>query len=172
MARTSTQPHRRFPQGRRASLALAAGALLLLTTPLQAGPIFVPGQLEDGKFVPAAGPTTGYSVRYSTANVTVDEGSTGKDQGRARVQIEEIIDGPEKEVLAVGLIPLPEGYDGDGFRVTLTTPADGLDTREAVLAATFLPARKARETYEAIARALARPSCWPSAVGRPCSCPG
>jgi Ca-activated chloride channel family protein len=81
-------------------------------------------------------------VRYSTAAVTVEDDA-------ARVQVDEVLDGPEKEVQAVGLIPLPEGSDGSDVRVTLGPPGE----RPTVLAdAAFLPAPKAQAVYEAIAR--------------------
>src|SRR5438132_1168316 len=91
-------------------LLLAAGLLLLLAGPLQAGPIFVPGQLEGKKFTPAPGvPCHCYTIRFSTSTVTVDRDA-------ARVEIEEVIDGPEKGVPAVCLIPLPDGVNGASVR--------------------------------------------------------
>ena len=96
-----------------AGLCLAAGMLLLVAAPLQAGPLFVAGQLEDGKFVPTPdvkGPM--YSVRYSTANVAVEEETV-------RVQVDESIAGPEKPTQVVGLIPLPEGVESKTVQVML-----------------------------------------------------
>jgi Ca-activated chloride channel family protein len=114
-----------------------------MAAPLQAGPIFVPGELTDGKFVTGpAIPSPWYCVKYSTAAVTVEE-------DKARVQVEEVIDGPEKEVQAVGIIPLTEGAQGSDIRVTLGAPGD----RPTVLAdAVYLTAAKAQEVYEAIAK--------------------
>src|SRR4051812_18185515 len=96
--------------------ALGAGAvMLLLAAPAQAGPIFFPGEMEGGKFVPAAGPSQGYCARYSSATSTA-----GDDQ--ATVQVEDLIDGHDTETRAVCLIPLPVGTDGGDIRVTLGVP--------------------------------------------------
>src|SRR4051812_37081046 len=84
---------------------LAAGALLLMAAPLQAGPIFIAGQLDGDKFTPAkdAG-APWYCVRYSSTVVTVEDAA-------ARVQVAEVIDGPDKAVQAICLIPLPQEVD-------------------------------------------------------------
>jgi Ca-activated chloride channel homolog len=129
-------------QSRKGILVGLVGGLLVLAGPLQAGPIFVPGQLEGDKFVPAPVSAPWYHVRYSTAAVTVEE-------DKANVQIEEVIDGPEKEVQALCLIPLPEGADGSDVRVTVGVPG----ARPIVLAdAAYLAAKKAQDVYEAVAR--------------------
>src|SRR2546426_3595250 len=107
MARAFIQTH--CPALRRIGAfvpGLAAGVLLLLAAPLQAGPIFIAGQLDGDKFTPAkdsAAPW--YCVRYSTTGVTVEDAA-------ARVQVEEVIEGPEKAVQSVCIIPLPEGAEG------------------------------------------------------------
>jgi Ca-activated chloride channel family protein len=122
--------------------ALAAGILLLVAAPLQAGPIFVPGQLDGDKFTPAPGATLSYSIRYSTAGVSVEDES-------ARVEIDETIEGPEKAVQTVCIIPLPEGADGNDIRVTLT-PSGG---KAIILAdAACLSAVKAQALYAEIAK--------------------
>jgi Ca-activated chloride channel family protein len=124
-------------------VALAAGLLLLLAAPLQAGPIFVPGQLDGKTFTPAPGvPCHCYTIRFSTSNVTVDKDT-------ARVEVEEIIDGPEKFVPAVCLIPLPDGIDGASVRVSW-----GKVGAEPTLLgdAAYLDAAKAQAVYETIAR--------------------
>src|SRR5271156_338126 len=96
--------------------ALGAGVLLvLLAAPAQAGPIFFPGELNDGKFSPAPGPSQGYCVRYSSATVTAEA-------DKATVQVDDLIEGHDKEVRAVCLIPLPAGTDGSNIRVTLGVP--------------------------------------------------
>ena len=138
MARAFVRSH-----GPAAGRALAAVALLLLAAPLNAGPIFVPGQLDGDKFTPTPGVTSAwYSLRYSTAAVTIEDGI-------ARVQIDETIDGPEKAVAAVCLIPLPEGADGTDVRVTL----GAVGAAPVVLAdATFLTPAKAQALYEAVAK--------------------
>src|SRR5262249_48606122 len=126
--------------------ALAAGVLLLLAAPIQAGPIFVPGQLDGDKFTPAAGvPSSWYTVRYSTAGVTVE------DAAAARVQVEDVIEGPEKAVEAVCLIPPPDGADGADVRVTIGAPG----ARPTVLAAEYLDPSKAQKVYETVARGAA-----------------
>ncbi len=122
---------------------LVAAGLLLLPAPLQAGPIFVPGQLDGNKFTPAPGvPCHCCTIRFSTSTVTV-----AKDA--ATVEIEEVIDGPAQATPAVCLIPLPDGVDGASVRVTW-----GKDGAEPKILgdATFLDAARAQATYEAIAR--------------------
>jgi Ca-activated chloride channel family protein len=119
-----------------------AAAGLLLAAPLQAGTIFVAGQLDGKKFTPGISATPWYAVRYSTAAVTVEDDA-------ARVQVEEVVEGPEKEVQAVGVIPLPDGSDGSDVRVTLGAP----DEKPLILAdASYLPAKKAQEIYETVAK--------------------
>ena len=127
---------------------VGVGLLLLLASPVQAGPIFFPGQMEGDKFVPAKEATTPwYHVRYSTANVTVTDNA-------ARVQIDEDIEGPEKAVQAVCIIPLPEGADGKDLRVTYG-PAGA---KPVILGdATFLTADKAQAVYEALAKGSGSP---------------
>jgi Ca-activated chloride channel homolog len=122
--------------------ALGAGAMLmLLAAPVQAGPIFFPGEMNDGKFVPTAGPSLGYCVRYSSANVTADD-------NKATVLIDDLIDSHDA-MKAVCLIPLPTGTDGSDIRVTLGAPGE----KPTILGdAKFLTAAKAQELYEAIAR--------------------
>jgi Ca-activated chloride channel family protein len=127
----------------RTSALLAAG-ILLLTAPLQAGPIFVPGQLEGDKFTPAPGvPCHCYTIRFSTSNVTVDKDT-------ATVEIEEVIDGPDKNVIpAICVIPLPDGVNGASIRVTWgKTGSEPRILRDA----TYLDSAKAQATFEAIAR--------------------
>src|SRR5882724_6667251 len=81
--------------GRMFTPLLGLGILLLLAAPLQAGPVFVAGQLDGDKFTPAPGVAASwYHIRYSTSDVSVEDEV-------ARVQVEEIITGPEKAVQAV-----------------------------------------------------------------------
>jgi Ca-activated chloride channel family protein len=120
---------------------LAAAVLLFLVAPLQAGPIFVPGVLEDDKFTPAPGvPCHCFTVRYSTTNVSVENDT-------AQVQIEETIEGPEKATPAVCLIPLPEAASDQHFTVNL-----GPSERLALLNAKYLPAEKAQALYMTLAK--------------------
>jgi len=122
---------------------LTAGLLLLLAAPLQAGPIFVPGTLEGDKFTPAPGvPCHCYTVRFSNANVAVEKDA-------AKVEIEETIDGPEKAVPAVVVVPLPDGVNPASVRVTW---AKGGGEEKRLGDATFLDAAKAELTYQAIAK--------------------
>ncbi len=125
-----------------AGLWLATGVLLLLAAPLQAGPLFVAGQLDEGKFVPTPDiKAPWYSVRYSTANVTVEEETV-------RVQVDESIAGPEKATRAVGLIPLPDGVDGKSVRVMMGMG----DAKPAALAEVkLLTPPEAQAMYESIA---------------------
>lgn len=119
------------------------GLLLLLAAPLQAGPIFVPGQLEDSKFTPAPGvPCHCYSIRFSTANVTIEKDT-------ARVEVEEVIDGPATTTPAVCLIPLPDGVNAANIRVTWGK----IGSEPKVLGdAFFLDSVKAQTMYATIAR--------------------
>ena len=120
--------------------------LMLLAAPLQAGPIFVPGHLDEGKFVPAAATTPCYSVRYSTGTVTVEENT-------ARVRIEEILEGQEKEIEALGIVPLPEGADGTAIRVTL----GAVGAEPTILAdSRYLTPVKAQVVYQAVAKATGK----------------
>jgi Ca-activated chloride channel family protein len=120
---------------------LAAVALLSLTAQLQAGPIFVPGQLEGDKFTPAPGvPCHCASIKYSTTNVTVENET-------ARVRVEESIEGPEKAVPAVGLIPLPEGTVEKELVVYF-----GTINRLPPVHTQFLSADKAQKVYETLAK--------------------
>jgi Ca-activated chloride channel homolog len=123
-------------------LPVAAG-LLLLAAPVQAGPIFVPGQLEANKFTPAPGvPCHCYTIRFSTSTVTVEKDA-------ARVEVEEVLDGPEKPTPAVCLIPLPDGVHGASVRVTW----DKAGSEPKILGdATYLDPARAQAVYEAIAR--------------------
>ena len=124
---------------------LAAGILMLLAVPLHAGSIFVAGKLEGDKFTPAKETNSPwYYVRYSTTNATVGEKA-------ARVQVEEVIDGPEKAVEAICVIPLPDGASGDDIRITINAPG----AEATVLAGTFLNPTKAQAVYEAVARGTA-----------------
>lgn len=123
---------------------VAAIILVLLAAPLQAGPIFLPGEMVDGKFVPSKEASPGYCVRYSAAAVTVED-------DKARVQVDELIDVHDKDFQAVCLIPLPPGTAGSAIRVTLGAPGE----RPTILAdATFLPAAKAQAAYEAVAKGI------------------
>src|SRR5205807_5913501 len=80
--------------------------------------------------------------RYSSATVNVED-------DKASVQVEDLIDGHEKEVQMVCLIPLPAGADGSEIRVTIGVPG----SRPTILGdATFLSAAKAQEVYEAVAK--------------------
>ena len=116
--------------------------LMLLAVPLQAGPIFLPGKLEDGKFVPTAAASQGYCVRYSSASVSVED-------DKATVQVEDTIDVHDKEFQGVCLIPLPAGATGSDIRVTLGAPG----ARPTILGdAVFLSSAKAQDVLEAVAR--------------------
>src|SRR5262245_47128568 len=121
---------------------LAAGLLLLLAAPLQAGPIFLPGQLEGNKFTPAPGvPCHCYTIRFSTSTVTVEKDA-------ARVEVEEVIDGPEKTTPAVCLIPLPDGVNSASVRVSWGKTG----SEPKILGdATFLDPARAQAMYETVA---------------------
>lgn len=113
-------------------------ALLILAGSAQAGPIFIPGKLDGDTFTPAKDvPCHCFTVRFSTTNVRVGDAV-------ASVQVEESIEGPEKATPAVCLIPLPDGADGTGVRVTYASLLQG--------DATFLPAPKAQALYETLAK--------------------
>ena len=87
-------------------------------------------------------------MRYSTTNVTAED-------DKARVQVEETLDGPEKEIAAVGLIPLPEGADGSDVVGVSLGPVGGAST---VLGdAVYLASPKALEMYETIAKGTGSP---------------
>jgi len=125
--------------------AAVLAAVLMPATALEAGAIFLPGKLADGKFVAdknVAQPF--YSVRYSTVTASV-EGDV------ARAKIQETIVGPEKAVRTVCLIPLPEGTKATGALVAAGIP----NADHAVLpSARFIVAEEAQKLYEAIAQGL------------------
>jgi uncharacterized protein YegL len=130
--------------GFRSLPALFLAALLLLpTASLQAGPVFIPGHLEENKFTPVPGvPGHFYAIRFSTATVVVDKDT-------ARVEVEEDIDGPATPVSTVCLIPLPDGVQGASIRVSWGR----IGAEPKLLGdATFLNAAKAQQMYETIAR--------------------
>ena len=129
----------------RGPAALLAAGLLLMTAPLQVfgGPIFVPGQLVEGKFTAAPGVSSQcYTIRFSTSSVAVEKDA-------AKVNVEEVIDGPDKTIPAICLIPLPDGVNSASIRVSWAKT--GAEPR--ILGdATYLDSAKAQATYEAIAR--------------------
>src|SRR5262249_49849907 len=100
------------------------------------------GQFDGKKFTPAPGASSGYSVRYSSAAVKVEDDA-------ARVQGGEVLDGPGKETQAGGIIPLPDGSRGTRIRVTL-----GPQSEKPIIPAdaAYLSAKKAQDVYEIIAR--------------------
>jgi Ca-activated chloride channel family protein len=129
-------------QTRGPALLLAAG-LLLWAAPVQAGPIFVPGQLDGDKFTPAPGvPCHCYTIRFSTSTVSVERDT-------ARVEVEEVIDGPDKGVPAVCVIPLPDGVSGASIRVGWARTGEEPQLLGDVA---FLDPVKAQAVYESIAR--------------------
>jgi len=75
-----------------------------------------------------------YTIRFSTSTVTVEKDA-------ARVEVEEVIDGPEKTIPAVCLIPLPDGVNGASVRVSWGK----IGSEPKILGdATFLDSAKAR----------------------------
>lgn len=125
----------------------AALALLVLGPEPQAlaGPVFFAGRLEEGRFVPAgSGGAPCFRVLFSSTSARLRE-------DRAHTRIDETIAGPEEgSVDAVGLVPLPAGVSEGEVKLL----AGGRDL--ASLGGRFLPADKAREVYEQLARALKR----------------
>jgi Ca-activated chloride channel family protein len=125
------------------SALLLATGFLLSAARIQAGPIFVPGQLEGNKFTLAPGvPCHCYAIRFSTSTVTVENDT-------AKVEVEEVIDGPEKATPAVCLIPLPDGVNPTSIRVSWGKTGAA---PKALGDATFLDSAKAQAMYETIAR--------------------
>ena len=124
---------------------IVAAVLMLLPAVTQAGPIFLPGKLEGGKFVPDKNVKKScYSVRYSTITTTVD-GNT------AATRIQETIAGPQEAVRTVCLIPLPEGTDPRGAMVAAGIPGGD----HAVLpTAALLAPQAAQKLYESLAGGL------------------
>lgn len=123
----------------------------------EAGPIFFPGTLEDGQFVPdreVSQPC--YTIQYSTVTATVDNGF-------AATKIQETIAGPPQRVQTVCLVPLPEGTRDHGVMV-----AAGVPNKDHALLprARFLPPAEAQAVYEAVARGLGSAEVL-SLTGRP-----
>jgi uncharacterized protein YegL len=134
----------RFPRKSSGLIAgLGIGVLLLLATPIHAGPMFVAGQIENGKYILTPDvKATWYGVRYSTTSITVEEETI-------RVKVEETIAGPEKATRAIGLVPLPDDVDSKSISVSLSTG----DTKPAaVVDVKMLTVSEAQTIYEAIAR--------------------
>jgi Ca-activated chloride channel homolog len=118
----------------------------LLPAAVQAGAIFVPGKLSDGKFIAdkeTKGPCHAVSYCGLTANV---------DTRSARVKIEEAIIGPSPAVDAVCIIPLPEGAESP--ELTTTRNVAGGERAES-LHPQYLAAAEAQKLYDAIAQATA-----------------
>ena len=134
----------------------------------RAGVIFLPGKLDDGKFVAnreVNGPF--YSIQYSTVTAAVD------DWG-AHVKIEETIVGPEQGIDTVLLIPLPAGADDyaslaspqpTSTALLIPLPVGGNDSEAVVragpashkrrpLSARFLTPAAAQGIYETLAGEL------------------
>ncbi len=85
-----------------------------------------------------------YSVRYSSITATADDRS-------ARVEIVESIEGPDKAVKTVCLIPLPATASAEGITVTV---AESAGEPAAIKSARFLTAEEAQKMYEQISRGL------------------
>ncbi|NQU23213.1 MAG: hypothetical protein HQ567_18190, partial [Candidatus Nealsonbacteria bacterium] len=132
---------------RRIICGAVAFAVLSVVLPaaVHAGPIFLPGTLDDGKFVPnadVAGPC--YSIRYSTITATVDNGT-------AATKVQETVVGPDKAVRTVCLIPLPEGTDRQSLVIATGIP----NGDHALLGGSkYLDADAAAKVYETIAKGL------------------
>jgi Ca-activated chloride channel family protein len=149
---SSTQP----AAGIRTTFVAVAMATLLPSVSV-AGPIFVPGRLDDGKFVAdkeAKAPLC--SIEYSTVTIRV-EGDL------AQTKIQETIVGPKEAVDSVCVIPLPKLAEPGGILV-----AAGLPNQDhAVLpSARFLAAPEAQKLYESIAEATGSVKIL-SLTGRP-----
>ena len=127
----------------RVPMLLLAAGLLLLPTQLQAGPIFIPGQIEGGKFTPVKGVSSPcHTINFSMSNISVGKSS-------AEFEIEEMINGPDKTIPAICLIPLPEGVNRTSIRVTWSK----IGAEPKILGdATLLDSSKAQVVYETIAR--------------------
>jgi len=121
---------------------IVVAVLTLVPAAAQAGAIFLPGGLEDGKFVPDKDVKSPcYRVRYSTITTDVDGGT-------AHTKVQETIAGPKEAVETVCLIPLPKGTTARGTVVAAGIPNED----HAVLrTAKFLTAAEARKVYESIA---------------------
>jgi Ca-activated chloride channel family protein len=122
---------------------IVAAALVGPAASLQAGPVFVPGHLDGDKFTPVPGvPYNCYAIRFSTSTVSVEKDA-------AKIDIEEVIDGPATPVPAVCLIPLPADVHAASIRVSWAK----IGSEPKILGdATYLGASKAQALYETIGR--------------------
>jgi Ca-activated chloride channel family protein len=117
--------------------------LLFVPSVSQAGIIFFPGRLDDGKYVrDADNPQPCYAIQYSTI-------AAENESGRLRVRIQETIAGPDQPRRAVGLVPLPEAADLSGAAVTVGRPNERGKAAPGVVA---LSVTAAQRVYESIAR--------------------
>ena len=128
-------------------LMLAVG-LILLSGIAEAGPIFFAGKMEGDKFIRNAdarnddAQASCYRIRYGTTTATIDG-------NRAKVTIQEAVEGDEDAQRTVCLVPLPESVDGKSVVISAGPNADELSV---LTAAEFLDADRARAVYSALAR--------------------
>ncbi len=137
MERTTRQFERGLGIG-----VLTIAAMLLLAPAARAGSVFLPGELEDGRFTPAGSAGAGYAVRYATVTSTID-GDV------ARTEIRETIAAVGEPRKTVCLAPLPVGIDPDSLKV-LIGPADG--PYRPVEMVEFLTTADAQEMLETLAK--------------------
>ncbi|MCA9073377.1 MAG: hypothetical protein KDA84_30845, partial [Planctomycetaceae bacterium] len=106
-----------------AALGLLVAALgMVPMRSLEAGVIFVPGQLVDNKYVPPkaepkeanqtqpAADGFGYAIRYSRVTAEVTE-------NKASIKAAETVSGPKAETETVCIVPLPVGTSASDARL-------------------------------------------------------
>jgi Ca-activated chloride channel family protein len=121
--------------------ALAFVVVLLATSVGNAGPIFIPGSMQEGAFVAEKEASVIYTVEFSDLSATIDG-------GQGKVRIRETIVGPEKAAKTVCLIPLPKGVSGEGVSISVS---HGRALRE-IDTVRYLDAEAAQKLYESIAK--------------------
>ena len=126
------------------AILLASG----LFATAQAGPVFLPGRLDQNTFKPGTNSATPcYTIRASTLKAEVID-------GLASVRMLEEVTGPAEALETVCIIPLPEDVAAETAAVTLVGP-DGKQT--PVAGAKLLTAGESRTLCESMSVATGRP---------------
>ena len=132
------------------SLAVCVVAFITVVqvaTVSESGPIFIPGRLVDGRFVPPKQPEPNrgreaaavfsYTVRYGSISAKVRN-------KHVTTELSDSIQGPQKAVETVGLILLPADAEADSVKVTTQS---GRSEPEIVRGAKFLDAESAGKLF-------------------------
>ena len=120
-------------------LALAIG--LLTSSAVLAGPIFLPGEIDQGAFVARKETPANYAIQFSDVSADVDNAA-------CRLTLRETIVGSQQAVQTVCLIPLPAGSSPQNAEVSIRRG----DISQNVKSARYLNVSAAQKLYETIAK--------------------